>query len=66
MNEDLKDIKIGAPVCSGPNGTVSQMTKHEARKYPWLIIGTISSIPQEEEWGQNKIKVNNRVWIRVR
>ena len=66
MYEDLKNIKIGAPVCSGPNGTVSQMTTHEARKYPWLIIGTISSIPTEEEWGENKIKVNGRVWIRVR
>ena len=66
INEDLKDIEIGAPVCSGPNGTVSQMSQDEAREYPWLIIGTISSIPQEEEWGQNKVKVNNRIWIRVR
>lgn len=64
--ESLHKLKIGAPVCSGPNGTVSQMTDKEARKYPWLIIGTISAIPKEKEWGENKIKVNNRIWIRVR
>ena len=66
MNESIEQLKIGAPVCSGPNGTVSQMTPYEARKYPWLILGTISSIPKEKEWGANNVKVNGRVWIRVR
>ena len=66
MYEPIEQIKIGAPVCSGPNGTVSQMTSYEARKYPWLIIGTVSSIPQEEEWGAKNVKVKNRIWIRVR
>ena len=63
---DRTHIKIGAPVCSGPNGTVSQMTEQEARDYPWLIIGTISAIPQEETWGDGRIQVKNRIWIRVR
>ena len=62
----IEDIKIGSPVCSGPNGTVSQMTEDEARCYPWLIIGTISSIPQEKKWGANNTWVNGRIWIRVR
>ena len=66
MYENYEDIKIGAPVCSGPNGTVSQMTEDEARNYPWLVIGTVSAIPQEKEWGERKVKVDGRVWIRVR
>lgn len=66
INEPHNTLRIGAPVCSGPNGTVSQMTDDEARTYPWLIIGTISSIPQEEKWGEHNININNRIWIRVR
>jgi len=42
------------------------MTVYEARKYPWCIIGTISSIPKEEIWGARNIKINNRIWIRIR
>ena len=57
---------IGAPVCSGPNGTVSIMTEEEEMKYPSRIIGTISAVPDYEEWGTNKVKVNGRVWIRIR
>ena len=66
LNESIDEIKIGAPVCSGPNGTVSQMTEEEARLYPWLIIGTISAIPKEEVWGEGKVQVKNRIWVRVR
>ena len=66
INEPIEQIKIGSPVCSGPNGTVSQMTSFEARKYPWLIIGTISAIPQEEFWGEAKVSTKNRIWIRIR
>ena len=57
---------IGAPVCSAPNGTVSIMTPEEERNYPSRIIGTISAIPDYETWGTGNVKVNNRVWIRVR
>ena len=64
--ENKKDLIIGMPVCSGPNGTVSQMTEEEAREYPWCIIGYVSGIPNYEYWGQNKVFVNNRIWIRVR
>lgn len=66
INEPIEQIKIGSPVCSGPNGTVSQMTAFEARKYPWLIIGTISAIPQEEFWSEAKVSTKNRIWIRIR
>jgi hypothetical protein len=57
---------IGYPVCSGPNGTVSIMTEEEELKYPSRIIGTISAIPEYETWGSGNIKVNNRVWIKIK
>ena len=57
---------IGWPVCSGPNGTVSIMTEEEEEKYPSRIIGTISEIPDYEEWGSDSVKINGRIWIRVR
>ena len=57
---------IGWPVCSGPNGTVSIMTEEEEEKYPSRIIGTISAVPDYEEWGSGNIKVNNRVWIKIK
>lgn len=57
---------IGKPVCSGPNGTVSIMTDEEYQKYGYCAIGTISAVPDYEEWGTGNIKVNNRIWIRIR
>ena len=66
--ENREEFKkhIGEPVCSGPNGTVSIMAEEEWQKYPHCIIGTISAIPDYEEWGTEKIKVNGRIWIRIR
>ena len=57
---------IGWPVCSGPNGTVSIMTEEEEEKYPSRIIGTISAVPNYEEWGPGKVKVDGRIWIKVK
>ena len=65
-NEPRESYKPGQPVCSGPNGTVSQMTNEEAREYPWLIIGTVSAIPDYDTWGEDNIKINGRIWIRIR
>ncbi len=56
---------IGRPVCSGPNGTVSIMTDEEYRNKGYCAIGTISAVPDYEEWGAGKVKVNGRVWIKV-
>lgn len=66
--EDIEEFKthIGDPVCSGPNGTVSIMTEEEEEKYPSRIIGTISEIPTYETWGTGNVKVNGRVWIRIK
>lgn len=56
---------IGRPVCSGPNGTVSIMIDEEYRDKGYCAIGTISAVPDYEEWGTGKVKVNGRVWIKV-
>lgn len=66
--ESLDEFKnhIGYAVCSGPNGTVSIMTEEEERNYPTCIIGIISAVPEYSTWGPNNIKVNNRVWIKIK
>jgi len=64
--EDRNSYQAGDAVCAGPNGTVSKMTEEEICKYPHRIIGTVSEIPDYETWGQSQIKVNNRIWIRIR
>ena len=76
LYEDREEAKkkIGWPVCSGPNGTVSIMTEEEEEKYPSRIIGTISAIPDYETWRagdldsdtEEEIQVNGRIWIRIR
>jgi hypothetical protein len=40
------------------------MTDKEARDYPWLILGIVSEIPNYLIWN-DKINVNNRIWIKV-
>jgi hypothetical protein len=64
--EDRDLYQAGDPVCSGPNGTISKMTREEVREYPERIIGTVSEIPNYEVWGTGNVKVNNRIWIKVK
>lgn len=64
-DKDEFKLNIGRPVCAGPNGTVSIMTDDEYKNYGYCAIGTISAVPDYEEWGTGKIKVNNRIWIKV-
>ena len=75
LYEDKSLAKPGDPVCSGPNGTVSIMTHEEEIEWPSRIIATISEIPDYEEWeygsadefgNKEKLKVDGRIWIRVR
>jgi len=42
------------------------MTDEEYKEKAYCTIGTISAVPDYEEWGENKIKVNGRIWIRVK
>lgn len=64
--EDWWTFEPGEPVCAGPNGTVSKMTRREVRKYPDRIIGIVSELPTYEYWGVNRIPVNGRIWIKVK
>ena len=66
--EDREQFKshIGYPVCSGPNGTVSIMTDEEEQLYPSRIIGYISAVPDYEIWGTGNVKVDGRIWIRIK
>lgn len=65
-HEDWWCFEPGQPVCAGPNGTVSIMSRREARKYPDRIIGVVSELPTYEYWGDNKIPVNGRIWIKIK
>lgn len=56
----------GDPVCAGPNGTVSKMSREEVCEYPDRIVGTVSAIPDYEFWGEGKVPVAGRIWIKVR
>lgn len=64
--EPKEEYKAGDAVCSGPNGTISKMTRAEIRDYPERIVGTVSEIPTYEVWGSGNVKVNGRIWIKVR
>ena len=77
---DRKEYHLGDAVCSAPNGTVDIMSREEIMTYPERIIGTVSEIPDYEEWEcgycyetepeqqpvKSAVKVNGRIWIYVR
>lgn len=65
-DNERSTFELGDAVCSGPNGTVSKMTREEIMTYPERIIGTVSEIPEYETWGTGNVKVNGRIWIRVK
>lgn len=62
------EYKPGDVVCAAPNGTVDIMTPQEEMMYPSRIVGTVSCVPDYEEWGSGDrpaVKVNGRIWIKV-
>lgn len=64
--ESRDKFKAGDAVCTGPNGTVSLMTREEIIYWPDRIVGIVSEIPDYETWGTGNIKVDGRIWIKVR
>lgn len=64
--EDRKSFLIGDAVCTGPDGTVSKMTREEIKEYPDRIIGYVASIPNYQLWGDKNIEVKGRIWIKVK
>lgn len=61
-----ENYHAGMAVCSAPNGTIDIMTREEIKEYPDCIIGIVSEIPNYEYWGTDNIKVDNRIWIKVK
>lgn len=57
-------FKIGDCVCAGPDGKAVIMTREEIKEFPDRILGIITEIPNYDEW--HGVKVNNRVWIKIR
>ena len=64
--EDRDSYNPGDAVCAGPDGTISKMTREEIREYPERIVGTVSEIPTYHYWGTNNVKVDGRIWIKVK
>lgn len=64
--KNRNEYHAGMCVCSAPNGTVDIMTREEIIQNPDAIIGIVSEIPNYEIWGTGNVKVNNRIWIKVR
>lgn len=56
----------GDCVCAGPDGLAHYMTREEIMEYPDRIVGIVSEIPTYEYWGSENIKVNGRIWIKVK
>lgn len=48
------------------------MTREEIIQWPDRIVGTVSSVPEYETWGggegadRDPVKVNGRIWIKVK
>ena len=70
--QDRNNYKPGDCVCAAPGGTVDIMTREEVINWPDRIVGTVSCVPDYEEWGggegadREPVKINNRIWIKVR
>ena len=70
--QDRNNYKPGDCVCAAPGGTVDIMTREEVILWPDRIVGTVSQVPDYDEWGGGEmsdrpaVKVNNRIWIKVK
>ena len=70
--EDRNKYQPGDCVCAGPDGKVYIMTREEIKEWPDRIVGIVSCVPTYDEWGGGEnadrpsVKVNGRIWIKVR
>ncbi len=70
--QDRNNYKPGDCVCAAPGGTVDIMTREEVVLWPDRVVGTVSQVPDYEEWGGGEnadrpaVKVDGRIWIKVR
>lgn len=63
-DKPASEFHVGDPVCSGKLGTISKMSRVECILFPDRIIGVVSEIPAYDTW--QDIKVNNRIWVKIR
>lgn len=63
---DRNDYHSGDTVCAGPEGKVVKMTREEIKEYPDRIVGIVSEIPEYEIWGTGNVKVDGRIWVKVK
>lgn len=59
-------LKVGDQVCQQKDGTVRKMKWWEKILFPERLIGIVDEIPMYETWGENNVKVNGRIWIKVK
>ena len=70
--QDRDNYKPGDCVCAAPDGTVDLMTVEEVVRYPDRIVGTVSCVPDYEEWGggenadRDPVQINGRIWVKVK
>ena len=64
--QDKKNYHAGMCVCSAPGGTVNIMSRKDIQEYPDCIIGIVSEIPNYEYWGTDNVKVDGRIWIKIK
>lgn len=64
--QDRRNYHAGMCVCAAPDGTVNIMSRKDIMEYPDCIVGIVSEIPDYEYWGTDNIKVDGRIWIKVR
>lgn len=60
------DYNAGDTVGASANGKVIKMTREEIKEYPDRIVGIVSEIPEYETWGTGNVKVDGRIWIKVK
>lgn len=57
-------LKVGDCVCAGVGGVAYVMSRAEIVNYPDRVLGIVTEVPEYDTW--NGIKVNGRVWIKVK
>ena len=63
---DGKRYKVGDVLCAGTDGKATKMRWWERVLCPDRIVGIVSGIPTEDEWGDGNVKINGRIWVNVR
>ena len=68
VNVNEENVKVGDCVCAGVNGKAYVMSRDEIKEFPDRILGIVSEIPDYDTWknGLSEVKVNNRVWIKIK